>query len=100
MKSLIIAVISAFLLFGCSGKEQTNPLPDQKKFHLPNSNSNFNNAVLKTQSEEYENYTRNFFGKDRIVKAEPVKVRTQKELEQRSIWQIGREKGYFDEKKK
>ena len=103
MKNLAFVFLCSFVLFGCSGKVQTNALPNQTKYHLPsNSNStSHNNQILQCASEDYENYAREFFGKDRIVKQvpKPVKVRTQKELESRTIWRIGREKGYFDEKK-
>ena len=54
----------AFLLFGCSGKVQTNPLPDDKVFHLPKNREYQEPSVSKKQKDDFNEYAGSFFGKN------------------------------------
>lgn len=35
--SALMLMFCVFVSFGCSGKKQTNPLPNKDKLHLPNN---------------------------------------------------------------
>lgn len=54
----------AFLFFGCSGKVQTNPLPDDKVFHLPKNREYQEPSVSKKQKDDFNEYAGSFFGKN------------------------------------
>lgn len=93
MKNLTIFLISLFIL-GCSSKEQTNPLPNKKNFYFPNQNNSFETKILSCESYKYENVVREFFGKNKILAEKNIDSNTQK-----TIWDIGRQKGFYDDKK-
>ena len=59
MLKICISTILAFMLVGCTGKIQTNPLPDQSKVNLPrNYKSKFNVGVDKSLLEEFDRYAK------------------------------------------
>lgn len=80
----IVGISVSFLLFGCSGKVQTNPLPDVKKYHFPSQN---NETQLNTTLNEYgvlwDEYLREFFNKKNPNIS-------------KSIWQIGLERRHYE----
>lgn len=79
---LILALTIA--ISGCSGKIQTNPEPNPKKFNLPRAEINLAKTVNGFYVEDYENYVRNFFI-------------TKKPDFQRDIWKFGVQKrGIYD----
>ena len=47
---LLILIIALFFFVGCSGKVQTNPLPDNKKFYLPDTEKKI---VPKSESQAF-----------------------------------------------
>lgn len=59
MLKISLSVILAFMLVGCTGKIQTNPLPDQSKVNLPkNYKSKFNVGVDKSLLDEFDRYAK------------------------------------------
>lgn len=65
---------------------QTNPIPDPKKYSLPNI-SEMELSLLKVDEKyikDYDDYAREFF------KVHLVDVR-------KSIWSIGLERGHYDQ---
>ncbi|OEZ15048.1 hypothetical protein [Campylobacter jejuni] len=79
----LFLLIAVFL--GCSGKVQTNPIPEPKKYSLPKIGweDRLITEVPKKYIEDYDNYAKNFF------KADPKEYK-------RSIWSIGLERGHYD----
>ena len=49
MLKICLSTILAFMLVGCTGKIQTNPLPDQSKFNV---------GVDKSLLEEFDRYAK------------------------------------------
>lgn len=54
-----LSVALAFLLVGCTGKVQTNPLPEQSEVKLPKKyKSKFEVSVNKALIDEFDRYSR------------------------------------------
>lgn len=64
MKKYVLFVCLAYVLVGCSGKVQTNPLPDEKVFHLPKNQEYKNPSVSNKQKESFDEYASSFFGRN------------------------------------
>lgn len=78
-KILLFTLISA-LFIGCSGKVQTNKLPNDKKWNTPNSNFNISEPKINAELiKDYDDYAYNFFGGNRkIAIATKLKIITTK----------------------
>ena len=54
-----LSVALAFLLVGCTGRVQTNPLPEQSEVNLPKKyKSKFHVSVDKNLLDEFDRYSR------------------------------------------
>lgn len=61
-KILLFTLILAFFI-GCSGKVQTNKLPNDKKWNTPNNDFNISEPKIRTELiKDYDDYACNFFG--------------------------------------
>lgn len=86
---LLILSLLALLFSACSGKVQTNPLPQEKKFHLPTNSSNSKvNVVSEKDKDDFDTFASEFFNKDK-----------QDELN-KSIYYIGIQRGHFQQEEK
>lgn len=83
MFNYIVLAFFIIILSACSGKVQTNPEPNLKKFNLPNTQVNFTTSVNQKFIDDYELYVKEFFKMDRPNY-------------KKSIWTIGIEGGYYD----
>jgi uncharacterized protein YcfL len=47
MRKIVLAatLCGSFLFVGCSGKVQTNPIPEDRKFVLPSAKKEYNNTI-------------------------------------------------------
>lgn len=88
MKKISLVLVLTFIFIGCSGKVQTNKIPDDKRYSLPKNYKQLNDReqLLEIEKVKYDEYARNFF-----------KVQKNEEIE-RSIYYIGISRGHFDEK--
>lgn len=62
IKILCLATIS-FAFLACSGKVQTNPLPESKQFVLPKSKITLSTELPKHRVVDFDNYLADFFNK-------------------------------------
>ena len=59
MLRVSLSVILAFMIAGCTGRIQTNPLPEQSKVNLPkNYKSKFNASVDRSLIDEFDRYAK------------------------------------------
>ena len=79
-----LSLICILTFAACSGKVQTNPIPNPKKYRLPHSVEILTTEVKAKYIEDYDEYARNFFNA-RVVQLK------------KSIWSIGLERGHFNE---
>lgn len=57
MKKLILLTITGIFLVGCSGRVQTNPLPDDSKIHLPSGTSfSYQNRISQKQKDDFDRF--------------------------------------------
>lgn len=71
-KILTFTLISAVFI-GCSGKVQTNKLPDDKKWNIPNQSSGKSQTQISEELiKDYDEFACKFFGCDR----KPIAVTT------------------------
>lgn len=87
----ILLFIAVFLFTACASYTQTNKIPNDKKYYLPDTNQN--NSMNKTtfnsrEIQQFSDALEEFFKKNR----EEYK---KDEEENINIYQIGIEKGYF-----
>lgn len=89
MKKISLIFVVAFIFIGCSGKVQTNKIPDDKKYSIPTNYQHINDKeqLLEIEKVKYDEYAKDFF-----------KVQKQEEIN-RSIYYIGINRGHFDEEK-
>ena len=77
--------LCVFLFGACSGKVQTNPIPNPTKYSFPkNTTPKLTTIVPQEDIKDYDNYAREFFNL-RIVDYK------------KSIWSIGLERGHYDQ---
>lgn len=62
IKILCLATAS-FAFLACSGKVQTNPLPESKQFVLPKSKIVLTTELPKQRVQDFDNYLADFFSK-------------------------------------
>ena len=75
-KILTFTLISAVFI-GCSGKVQTNKLPDDKKWNIPNQSSGKSQMQISEELiKDYDEFACKFFGCDRKPIAVKPKVAT------------------------
>lgn len=88
MKTIILSIFITLFFLGCSGKVQTNKIPDDKKYNFPMEyETNLDiTTTLNKEKAKYNDYAKDFF-----------KVEQRKEIN-KSIYHIGMQKGYFNEK--
>lgn len=86
-KTFFLSVCLVFLtiLSGCSGKVQTNPLPQEKSYVLPNIPMQLRSKVPEKDVLDFDSYARDFFMK-----------KNEGEY-QKNIWQIGLEREHYKE---
>lgn len=63
LKNVLILSTAVLILAGCSGKVQTNPLPESKQFYLPKDNGGKTYAVSLEAKENFNQYAKRFFSK-------------------------------------
>ena len=57
MKKIILLAITGLFLVGCSGRVQTNPLPDDSKIHLPSGSSfAYENRISQAQKNDFDRF--------------------------------------------
>ncbi|SQC36418.1 Uncharacterised protein [Helicobacter fennelliae] len=86
IKASMLAISLAFLFIACSGKVQTNKIPNETKYYLPKGVKTSDKVAL--DSKELQSYSlalEKFF--KRNVKADEEK--------KQDIYQTGIERGYF-----
>ncbi|CAD7289533.1 hypothetical protein LMG7974_01610 [Campylobacter majalis] len=100
MRILFITVI-ALLFMGCSGKVQTNKIPNEKRWNLPSSSQKYNASISAKQIADFEEYSAEFFNQT---------IGTNKGLNKNSsrnyngsgdeldIYGVGLNRGHFSEK--
>lgn len=72
-----------FAFIGCSGKVQTNPLPQDKAYVLPDIPMQLRSKVQIQDVIDFDSYAREFFMKRKYGDFE------------KSIWQIGLEREHY-----
>lgn len=90
MKRILLFTV-AFLFTACASYTQTNKIPNDKKYYLPDINqNNLNNKTTFNSREiqQFSNALEDFFKKNREENKD-------NEEENINIYQIGIEKGYF-----
>lgn len=112
-----LSVALAFMLVGCTGRVQTNPLPEQNEVKLPKKyKSKFEVSVDKALIDEFDRYSRlmlinpNFDEYSFINYDEELKINThhkehkeminQASKTNSSLWQKGLETAERSDKKK
>lgn len=92
MKKLILAILclSSLVFFGCSGKVQTNKIPNDKKYHLPKKvqNSTEEYPMDSKVVQSYSVALEEFFKTKKADEDAPVVL---------DIYQVGLDRGYFNE---
>ncbi|TEY00715.1 hypothetical protein [Campylobacter sp. US33a] len=85
MKKILIGVFSLIFLSACSGKVQTNPIPDPKKYSFPKQSIDYKPTTDVPQKYivDYDDYVKKFFKSDA---KNAIK----------SIWSIGLERGHYE----
>ena len=72
------------LFVGCSGKVQTDPLPDVRKYHFPgNSKEKELNTTLNEYGLMWNEFLREFF------------IKNSSDIS-KNIWQIGLERKHYE----
>lgn len=57
MKRVITIAFLGVFLVGCSGRVQTNPLPDDSKIYLPNGSSfSYQNRISQKQKNDFNSF--------------------------------------------
>lgn len=82
--SILMITVTSFAIVGCSGKVQTNALPDVKKYHLP---TDFDTKQLNTSLAYYGNQWNEFL--EEFFKKNNPSIN-------RSIWQIGLDRRHYE----
>lgn len=83
MRIFILSFVLIFFI-NCSGKVQTNPITKDKKYFLPKQSTELKHEVSNKIIADYDNYAKEFF---RLEVGDYV----------RTIWQIGLDRGHFNE---
>ena len=81
--SIIFAV--AFIGYGCSGKVQTNKMPEKKIFHLPTTHKKIEVGISNEVLQDYEKTLQDFF-----------KTKNP-DINEESIYKVGMDRGHFNE---
>lgn len=93
------AIVLVFFLVGCSGKVQTNKIPNEVKWNLPSQTQKYNNNVSSKYLVDFEEYAADFFsqsiGTNRALNSNLNKKDSGDELD---IYSIGLKRGHFNEK--
>ena len=67
MKYLFITAAMLFFV-GCSGRVQTNPLPDESKIHLPTGSSfSYQNKISQRQKDDFDNFANRVLRQGQIL---------------------------------
>ena len=63
MKKISLVLVLTFIFIGCSGKVQTNKIPDDKKYSLPKNYKQLSDReqLLELEKVKYDEYARDFF---------------------------------------
>lgn len=77
MKAILFGALALFVI-GCSGKIQTNPLPSDKKIHLPNRDLNIEQVDEIEIARKFDLWVMDY-----LKDSKPKKT----------IWDIGIQKG-------
>lgn len=57
MKNVVVLAFMGLFLAGCSGRVQTNPLPDDSKIHLPSGSSfSYQNRISQAQKDDFDRF--------------------------------------------
>lgn len=86
--------MSTVLLFGgCSGKVQTNPIPENRKFTLPTTIKQYNNTISKEYITDFREYANQ---KLRVEKFNVIEANKKVEVNNNNetrFWNSGYKKG-------
>lgn len=75
----ICFILFGVILLGCSGRVQTNPLPEQHKVYLPNRDMYFKDVDELYLSRQFDIFISEYFRDDK---------------KENSLWGIGLKRGY------
>lgn len=57
MKNVVVLAFVGLFLVGCSGRVQTNPLPDDGKIHLPTGSSfSYQNKISQARKDDLDRF--------------------------------------------
>lgn len=82
---LFCCFLVVFIVCACTGKVQTNPLPQSSRWVVPpNYTMNLKREVDLEQIESFD------------IAAESILMRTSRSIDNKSIWQIGIDRGHYE----
>ncbi|OCS21968.1 hypothetical protein CFVI97532_07145 [Campylobacter fetus subsp. venerealis cfvi97/532] len=95
MRVLFIAIF-ALIFVGCSGKVQTNKIPNEKKWNLSAETKKYNPSINTKYISEFEEYASDFFRQN--IGTNSGLRKNYGNDEELDIYGVGLNRGHFSEK--